>query len=211
MTLTEKYERFIDLKGSGMKPQARLLADEIIQDYRNEANMEFVYEICDRCEHKIDFFIWNEIVFPELRTRIDDEPAAVKATIQTMQNLYQSKNDWKSVGYVTEYELLSRYLKMCPEDQWALTKRVEQLRSWLAYTIHEWPWGVLYGPDSASEVECQEIYDAIDELKSLDSESAHNALCQDVRQKTELFASWLGMEADERGTWEEYCAANPLN
>ncbi|MCA9200807.1 MAG: hypothetical protein KDA87_24885 [Planctomycetales bacterium] len=195
MSLMQTYKSFLTLKQSGRKAEARLIAMEVVRKYRDEPNPEFVYEICEQCDHKIDFMIWNGVVLPVLAEGLESNPRAVRGMIRTIQNLYSSKSDWEALGYVTEEQLTARLLKLCPGDVWAQDKRIEQLRDWLSYTIHEWPSGVLYGTDGASIEKCAEILDAVEELQSLDSAGNHAELCDDVRQKTIQYRSRLASNA----------------
>jgi hypothetical protein len=80
---------------------------------------------------------------------------------------------------------------MCPSDQWAPKRKKDILSQWLAYTIHEWPSGVLYGNDGATLEQCKEIFEAVRELRLLDSESEFASLCSDVEEKTNAYRERL--------------------
>ena len=191
MSLIQTYNEFRFLKQSGRKAAARLVAMELIRMYRDDPDPEFVFEICERCDHKIDFMIWKELVLPVLAKGVESNPRAIRGMIQTIQNLYSSKSDWEALAYVTEDQLTARLLTLCPGDAWAKQKRIDQLRKWLSYTIHEWPSGVLYGTDGASIEQCDEILDVAQELRSLDEAGIFAALCDDVEQKTIQYRSRL--------------------
>ena len=98
MSLQESYEKFIEKKQSGLKAEARRIADELIEEYRLSPDPEFVYAICEGCSHKIDFVIWKAVVLPELARGIADNPRAMRGMIQTIQNLYSSNRDWEELG-----------------------------------------------------------------------------------------------------------------
>ena len=99
------------------------------------------------------------------------------------------------MGYISEEQLTIRLLEMCPDDVWAKARRMEQLQRWLAYTIHEWPSGVLYGSDGATHEQCEEILDAVGELRDLDEDGRFNALCDDVREKAMQYRSILAKKS----------------
>ncbi len=191
MLLDEQYRQFLELKQSGRKQQARSVADEIIAAYQANPDYEFLLRICDANTQRVDYILWQRLVFPAILERLNDDPRAIKALIQTVQNLYAAKEEWKRLGYVTEQELTGRLLTLCPEDRWGKAARVRVLSCWLAYVIHEWPSGVLYGPDGASMEECDQILAAVDELLQLDEAGGALALCGDVRMKTMLYMERL--------------------
>lgn len=186
------------MRRSGLKAKARQIADELIQAYRDCPDPEFVYAICETCGHKIDFLIWKAIVLPELQKGLADNPRAIRGMIETIQNLYSSKSDWESLEYITEEQLAIRLLQICPNDQWTRQRRTEQLRRWLSYTIHEWPSGVLYGADGATLEQCDEILDAVEELRGLDDARLSNDLCDEVKEKTIEYRSRLANRTLQR-------------
>lgn len=191
MKFIDTYSEFIDLKGSGLKQKARELADELIHSYLQHPDYEFVISLCEKCEHKLDHIIWMKIVFPELKDRLESDPRAIRALIKTIQNLYTSQSEWKDLDYITSEELTIRLLEMQPDDKWAKDQRIKQLRGWLAYSIHEWPAGILYGNDGASLSECSEIQQAIDELSELDASGNSKDLCLEVKSKLEEYVKWI--------------------
>lgn len=190
MSLIETYKQFQELKRSGKKSVARQMADKLIQDYKETPDADFIYAICELCDHKIDFIVWKAIVLPELKVRLWSDPKAIKALMQTIQNLYSSTSDWASLDYVTEEQLVYRLLELDPHDAWAKRQRVEQLKNWLQYTVHEWPSGILYGTDGATLEQCDEIIDAVNELRELDPVQSIE-LCDEVVKKTSIYKSKL--------------------
>ena len=191
MSILHKYNEFLQQKVSGPKPKARALADAVIEMYRDCPDLEFVYTICDQCENKIDFFIWKEIVYPELAARMLDDPRAVRGMIQTIQNLYSSKHEWNSLQWVTEYQLVANLLKMVPDDPWAQERRENCLVAELEHAIHEWPSGILYGMNGATTEQCEEILDMVVELRDFDTDGRIIAFCDDVEEKTRQYMSRL--------------------
>jgi hypothetical protein len=195
MSLDEKYKQFVALKQYGPKHQVRMLAEDLIREYQAEPDEAFLLRMCDACTHKMDHMLWKRLVFPAMERRLDDDPKVVRALIKTVQNLYSDKEAWQRLGFITEMQLTQRLLELCPEDGWARQAKAAQLHRWLAYTIHEWPGGVLYGADGASMSECDEILSAVEELLRLDESGRSIALCQDVREKTLQYKKRLASSA----------------
>lgn len=184
MSLIKEYYEFLELKQLGFQVKARALADELVIKYNEKPDYSFILKICEMCHHKIDHIIWKKIILPELERRIEYDPLAIKAMILTIQNLYSSKPDHERLDYITEERLTIKLIKINPNDEWAINRRITQLRRWLSYTIHEWPSGVLYGMDGASVDECDEILSAVSDLLSLDPTGQSDELCKDVQEKT---------------------------
>ncbi len=160
------------------------MAEKTVTEYNANPEIEFIFEICASVTHKLNHHLWTGIVLPYLQEEVPHNPAAVKCLIQTIQNLYSSKEAHSNFDWVTEGELLECYLRMCPEDEWAISKAIEQRSRWLAYTIHEWPLGVLYGNNGATIEQCNEIIEAVSQLRLLDKESSYELLCKDIEDKT---------------------------
>lgn len=185
------YDEFLKLKGLGLHKDANQVAKQVVAEYNNSPKPEFIIVICASVTHKLNHHLWEGIVVPFVRQEWKHNPAAVKCLIQTIQNLYSAKQCHSSFDWVTEEQLTQHYLEMCPDSEWAISKRQEQLSQWLAYTIHEWPSGVLYGFNSATAEQCDEILETVNELRTLDKNSRYESLCQDVEHKTKQYQETL--------------------
>ena len=181
----ERYKQFLRLKESGLRREANELTTEIISDFWESPSKSFVLGICHISEHsKINHLLWRGIVFRWASTRLTTDADAIRCLIKTVQNLYNDKEAHGQVGHITEEGLIRGLLEIEPGDSWAKEKLQSFLSKWLAYTIHEWPQGVLYGSDGATIKQCDEILAAVQELKSLDTNNTHRQLAADVERKT---------------------------
>ena len=192
-----KYREFCTLRDAGMKQKAALVAQEFVAEYIDNPNPDFVAEICATVDHKLNFHIWSGVVAPFFLAD-PANPIAIKCLIQTIQNLYSHKPTHEQLGWVTDWQLLDRYLDLIPGDRWATERKKVVLSEWLAYTVHEWPSGVLYGNDGATVDECQDILANIEELKELDGNSEYGELCLDVKEKTLAYLDKLLSAADSK-------------
>jgi hypothetical protein len=189
------YREFYKVATSDHPDEANRAARQVVIDYNNSLDPNFLVSLCESAERRgsrIHHQLWSGIVFPYVASQLTNNPVAVKCLIQTIQNLYSDKSAHAKLGWATEWQLVDLYRTMCPSDQWALNRKKAILSRWLAYTIHEWPSGVLYGNDGASLEQCEEILEAVRELRSLDSESAFASLCSDVEEKINAYRKgWL--------------------
>ena len=181
--MREKYREFSDLRESGLRKDANRAAREFVAEYKENPDTSFVSQICESVDHKMNHHIWSGVVLPLYREDTRD-PIAIKCLIETVQNLYSDQSAHRSLDWITEWQLVDQYLELVPDDPWATNKKKALLVGWLAYSIHEWPSGVLYGNDGATASQCQEILSAVDELRELDHDAEYADLCEDVQAKT---------------------------
>jgi len=188
------YAEFVALKEQELKKEANRAAQRVVEEYANSPRPEFPIMLCKDVDRKINHILWRGIVWPFVKPRLHDDAKAIKCLISTIQNLYSDKAAWKELEGVGEEQLLIRYLELCPKNEWAINKRKEQLATWLEYTVHEWPVGVLYGPDGADYDQCNEILDAVQELRRFDNQGEYSSLCDDVEAKTLEYQKQLGSD-----------------
>jgi hypothetical protein len=66
----------------------------------------------------------------------------------------------------TPVDLLREALRVDPTDVRARERIIAQHRSFLEYTVHELPAGVLYGQNGATATECLELLELLEEFKT---------------------------------------------
>lgn len=190
--LMEKYEKLLATKAQGLKKLTQEYAHEIVSDYWKSPCYDFVLKICSDSKYdRIHHILWRDIVFPELEPRIKDDTRAMKALVETIQNLSSSVAHDKKLGYITAGELTCKILELEPNNDWARKKRVIQLNNWLAYSFHEWPTGVLNGINGASVEDCDSILTHINELRQLDPSEDTSSFCQDLEAKLSQYKQYL--------------------
>lgn len=185
-----KYRQFVELKDAGRKQEANAAAEKLVAEFWEDPDDQFIADVCDDTDHKLNHHIWSGIVLPYYLSNRSD-PRAIKCLIQTIQNLYSDKPSHKRLDWISEEKLVDQLLEKRPDDEWAISKKKDVLSRWLAYTIHEWPSGVLYGVDGATLEQCDEILEAVAELRELDAEAKFASLCKDVAKKTMLYRERL--------------------
>lgn len=72
-----------------------------------------------------------------------------------------------SLKNVSEQALLRIALEHDPCDSRARCKLIERVAQYFQYTLHELPWGVLYGADGATVSQCDELAKHLEEFASL--------------------------------------------
>ena len=181
----ESYLRFCALNAKGLRKQANASALKVIDEYKANPEDEFPYQlVADAKGNKVHYLLFRQIVFPFLQPRIDNDPSAIRCSIETIQNVYQDKAIHEALEWITEEQLLRRLLALDSDDRWAKNKLLDSIVNELQHTIHEWPTGVLYGCDGASLEECQDILETVRELRDLDESGQYSNLADEVETKT---------------------------
>lgn len=192
LSLMEKYEKLLATKKQGLKKRTHEYANAIVSDYWKSPSYDFVLKICSESKNdRIHHILWRDIVFPELEPRLEDDPRAMKALVETIQNLYSSVEHEKRLDYITALELTSKILSLEPNNDWARKKRALQLERRLDYSFHEWPTGVLNGINGASVEDCDYILADINELRQLDPSEDTSDFCQDLEAKLSQYKKYL--------------------
>ena len=183
------YEKYKQLKMKGLRKEANACVRNIIEEYLSSPDERFPYQILEDADgnHKVNYLLFKKIVYPYLKPRLDKDPDAIRKLISNIQNLYQDKEIHRELGLITEKDLLRRLISICPNDTRAKNRLIIKLFLWLDYIIHEWPMGILYGQDGATYEECQEILDAVEELRQLDNSDRYRLFTEDVESKVKKY------------------------
>jgi hypothetical protein len=189
------YPRFLELRTRGLREEANAMAKAVVREFLAAPDENFIVTLCSETDRKSNHLLWTGIVLPFVEAGITDNPRAIRCLIQTIQSLYTDKAAHARLGWVTDHQLIDRYLQLCPGDAWALSYKRKTLAEWLLYTIHEWPCGVLYGNDGASIEECGEILKAVNDLREIDPEGTHTELCTRVESLTRMYRERLMNES----------------
>ncbi len=164
------------------------MAPKVVSDFWQSPSRQFISKLCEVSDdQRINHLLWRGIVFRWVQPRLETEAAAVRYLLQTIQNLYSDQAAHQQVDYLTEEDLIRKLLRLEPNDRWAKQQLRSRLSHWLAYTIHEWPCGVLFGHDGATLEQCDEILEAVQELRALDTDGLSLELAADVASKTQAY------------------------
>ncbi len=172
----EHYLKFKELEEKGIKKESSKYIREFISSFEGHNEIEaWVWEYLPNINFnrnsRIRHEIFHELVFPVLK--LGYERADFKSTLwlgKLIQNIYQSKEIHQELGYVSELEIFEKCFKLEPENNEARLLFVECIISWLRYSEHEWPSGILYGNNGATLEECKELSAAVQQVLELDKE-----------------------------------------
>jgi hypothetical protein len=109
--------------------------------------------------------LFSQVIYPVLSQGIENrEVKAVKLLLNLSQQLYQYQSFTKQHTH-TNTSLIQQGLQSDPNDKELLSLQESSTREYLLYTLHELPTGVLYGQNSASILECDELLEYVGEYE----------------------------------------------
>ena len=162
----------------------------------------------------IRYPLFERVIFPVLyEGYIGNIPNCARWLAGFSQYIYKSKKCMGKLGEskFSEHALLQRAIELDPDDHLAKTRLIRLLASSLDYSIHEVPWGVLYGINGASVEECLMLAKELEDFCSLvDSENMrndYNDLIEDCNYHFQMYADYLRNQKDF-GSYEAFLNDN---
>ena len=125
-------------------------------------------DISDRSvEIPMRFPLFQRVVLPALAEGVlCQEPGCARWLACFESHLVKSSGAPLPPELRTPVALLAEALRLDPSDDIARRHLIERRASYLEYTLHDLPVGILYGPDGASANECEELLSLLDEFKT---------------------------------------------
>ena len=112
----------------------------------------------------------------------------------------------------TSEALLMEALRVNPQDQRARLKLVEHLASYLDYTLHELPAGVLWGRDGATAEQCVELQGLLADFREhtdrLQETTRYTDLIKDCELHFRSYREYL-LAGRPGGSYEAYLREHP--
>ncbi|MGC4070166.1 MAG: hypothetical protein QM784_37010 [Polyangiaceae bacterium] len=102
--------------------------------------------------------LFQRVLFPELKARyIAGEAQAARALAQLSQELFRFREGWEALGWPSEVDLWKEAYRRDPSAEDARARLVTSTASFIMYTLHELPAGVLYGSNGATLEQCDDL------------------------------------------------------
>ncbi len=98
-------------------------------------------------------------------------------------DIYQTKKIHEELGWVTEINLFNKCYELDPGINEARFLLLKCTVSWLEYSEHEWPSGILYGIDGATSEQCVELSLAVQRVLELDKEHKYSEFIKQYNKK----------------------------
>ncbi len=193
------FEQYETAKEQGNKRLAASLIADFIKTFATDEEREewTRWYMSNRAiGHAVRHELFEQVIFPVLLSgHRTSDPWCIEMLERCAQNLYKAEHLWSQVGYQTEMQLAERRLEITPNDMKAKERVLEHLISWFQYSEHEWPAGILYGSDGATELQCQEILRSIHKAHALDNTQAHSHYLDQFEAKVHQYIHRLSQAA----------------
>lgn len=170
--------------------------------------VEFEKEL-EKLHLNLTYPFFEKVFFPRLEQGFQaEELDSIKLLLKYMQIVYQVERR-RGTSVYSEFALIDKGLKVCPTDRQLLETKERCLNSYLSFTIHEVPSGVLYGMNGASVTECLELLETLEEYKQLcdDIEVDRNELIKECQFHYQHYYTYL-QHLKKYQSYEEYLNKN---
>lgn len=143
---------------------AQLLARHPNLQALSFADLLLLLEQLERHQTTIRLPLFAQVLYPVLKREIESgNMAALKVLLRyaPLLNRYYAMSKFSDGE--SEWTLVERYLQYDPDDSEVLQHKEALLRSFLRYSIHELPHGVLYDQNGANAEQCLELLDLLED------------------------------------------------
>jgi len=181
-----KFEEYLD---KGLKKQASGSVRAFISSLESEEEVyAWVWEYLPRLDKnrhsRIRHELFQEVIFPVLKAGY--EKGDFKCTLwlgKLSQNLYQSQKLHEELNWETELGFYNKAYDIAPDNDEVRLLLLNSIVSWLQYTEHEWPSGILYGNNGATPEQCNEIAVEVQRVLSMDKEHKYSEFIKQYNKK----------------------------
>lgn len=193
----EHYREFKELEEKGLKKQASKALRVFISSFENEQEKEeWVREYLPKLQtnrhSRIRHEIFYELVYPILKAGYKNNDFASTLWLGKLaQNFYQARQLHEELNWASELSLYKKSYEIDPGNDEARLLLLKAIVSWLEYSEHEWPSGILYGNNGATIEQCDEISSEVQRVLKLDKENAYNEFIKQYVKKLSEYRARL--------------------
>ena len=190
------YEEYLHYKKIGIKSKTKEFIDKFIGSFVNYEEKElWTREYLPKIEFdsngRIRNELFEEIIFPVLWNGYKNKNIELMVWLTKLsQNYYQNNRIWKKMDYKTDFEIIKKCYEIEPNDD-VIDKYLEIIIREIDYSIHEWPYGILFGNNFATKDECKELLDKITFLRKLDRNEKYYEFINDYENKLKEYIERL--------------------
>lgn len=191
----EHYREFKDCEEKGLKKEASKSIRAFISSFDEKDEIEkwvwdYLPELKTNRSSRIRHEIFHELIFPVLKAGyLKGDFSCTLWLGKLIQNIYQTQKLDEELGGVTELGLFNKCHDLDPENEEARLLLLNSIVSWLEYSEHEWPAGILYGNNGATLEQCADINIEVERVLKLDKEHKYSEFIkQYIKKLTEYRA-----------------------
>jgi hypothetical protein len=183
------FNEYLYYKNKGIKPKAKEYILKFINSFENYEEkeswtLENLSKLKQDSNGRLRNELFEEIIFPVLFNGYKNKNVSLMIwLVKLWQNYYQNKRIWEKINYKTCLEIIKECYEIEPNNNDVIDIYLELEISWIAYSKHEWPSGILFGNDGATKEECNIILEEIPLLYKLDRNKKHFEYIKDYENK----------------------------
>ena len=148
--------------------------------------------------------VFEKLIYPVLAAGVEaGDTESIKLMVKLIDYVYTFQSRRKEWKY-NSADLIRAGLQLNPLDNELLNRKYDSAVRSLLFSIHEVPWCVLHGNDSASESECQELLNYTYEFEALSTSLGKDdaELLVECRYYYQSFAAYLAAQ----GSYHNFAA-----
>ena len=173
------FNEFIKYENNGIKIKAKEYVNKFIQSFENYIEKEsWVINYLPKLEQKSNGRIRNElfeeIIFPVLWNGYNNKEINLMIwLVKLEQNYLQNNRIWEKMNYKTDMEIIKECYEIEPENNEVVEIYLKLIIEGIDYSMHELPYGILFGNNFATIDECNKLLEEIPFIKKLDKNNMY--------------------------------------
>jgi len=193
----EYYESFEKELEAGLKKQATASVKKFVDSFKSREDINnWVWSYLPNLEKNhhscIRYEIFINLVYPTLKQGFESNDYDSTLWLgKLVQNVYQTKGTFEELGSLTERDFYRKCYEIDSSNPEGKTLLLKSILNWFSHCEHEWPAGILYAMDGATNEQCEIIKNEIDFALTLVSFESDKAFIEQFRSKLRLYEERL--------------------
>jgi hypothetical protein len=185
----EYFDKFLYYEGKGIKKKARECVENFINSFKNYTEkelwaLEYLPKLNKNSNGRIRNEIFEEIIFPVLLNGyINKNISLMMWLVELNQNYYQNNRVWEKIDYKTKFEIMKECYELDPNNCEVVDLYLELKIEGINFGTHEWPFGILFGNNFATEDECRILLEEVAFINRLDRNKKYSEYISDYENK----------------------------
>jgi hypothetical protein len=210
------WQRYLEEEKNGVRTEALRLLDRFVgalltqaPSLRRSWAMHIAATIVDEgIDLPVRFPLFRRVLLPVLVDGVNRHESGCARWLAAFESmLYHSLPTGLSPELESRTGLLREAIRLDPSDKRALEQLIASEASYLDYTLHELPTGVLYGRNGATLEQCEKLLDGLGEFESHIHQSGqtyqYQELVNECRLHYQAYRQYLTTNREE-ASYEQY-------
>ena len=170
----EYFNEFIKNEKLGIKAKTKDCVNKFVQSFENYSEKElwtkeYLSKLEENSNGSIRNELFEEIIFPVLLNGYNNKNIPLMIwLVKLSQNYYQNNRIWKKLNYKSDIEIIKECYTIDPNNIEIIDLYLELEINRIDFSMHEWPYGILFGNSFATIDECKILLEKISFLNKLD-------------------------------------------